>query len=648
MDKEAGDFGLHGLAWRLGAWILGTVGVVYLATLLYSNWLSRAVMLEAAEREAVEMTRAEIGKIQSVLRAVEGSTQFLAAVIELLDPDETELSRSLSSLVAGDDRIYGSAAAFVPFGFDAERERFAPYYFMDPSGTMTSADLANDSYRYWEKDWYVDAAAAEAPRWSEPYIDEGGGDAWMVTYSAPFLRASGEAEELRGIATADVSLDWLHEQVRGIRVGQTGYGVILSEAGRVISHPDENLMRRRETALEVDSSERAPEAEAIVARMLRGESGFQPFTDRYLGKRTRLTFAPVGHAGWSLAIVYPEDELLADVRRTLIHQLLLLVAGLAILVFVVFHLSRRLTLPIQALAEGAEAIAKGELDAVLPKATSADEIGALTTSFQNMRDSLKTYIKDLKETTAAKQKLESGLEIARNIQRDMLPKGGLGGKDARFELSATLVPARHVGGDLFYHFLRDGSVAFLVGDVSGKGIPAALFMARAKTLFETIAVGAPSVSEALSLVNGHLAAENDAGMFLTVFAGVFEPTTGILRCASGGHDAPALIPGDGSAARFLDIEGGPLIGLLPVADCPNNTVTLAPGDAIVISTDGVSEARNVDDDFFTEERLLETVTGRHGQSAAETTAHVMAAVSQFALGAEQSDDITIMTLRYLG
>ncbi len=264
-----------------------------------------------------------------------------------------------------------------------------------------------------------------------------------------------------------------------------------------------------------------------------------------------------------------------------------------------------------------------------------------------MRDSLKTYIRDLKETTAAKQKLQSELEIAHNIQMDMLPKGGLGGDGERFELAATLVPARQVGGDLYYYYLMDdGRVAFLVGDVSGKGVPAALFMARTKTLFETIARSACSVGEALSLVNKSLVAENEAGMFVTVFAGVFDPNTGKLLCAAGGHDAPALIPGDGSAPRFLEIDGGPIIGLLPVAECPTNELTLAPDDAIVISTDGVFEARNIEDEFFSEERLLEVVLGKKGRPATEVTDEMLAAVKQFAGDAEQSDDITIMTLRY--
>jgi sigma-B regulation protein RsbU (phosphoserine phosphatase) len=641
------NLGFRSLTWRLTIWILATVVLVYLGTLAYSNLLARDMMLDAAEREAYAVTMAEVGEIQRVLRSVEESTQFLAAVLERLEPSEDKLHEALGAFAAGDERIYGSTAAYAPYGFDASTERFSPYYYVGTDGELAFTDLANASYRYWEQHWYTPLADGGEARWSEPYIDEGGGEAWMVTYSVPFFRNTDDGgREFRGVATADVSLDWLHEQVRGITVGETGYGVILSREGQVISHPDETLMRQ--LAVDGADRERLPEVDDIVASMMRGESGFQPFTDRYLGQRTRLTYAPVGHAGWSLAIIYPEDELFANLRATLLKQLGLLLAGLVLLVGVVVTLSRRLTQPIKELAAGAAQIATGDLDSELPHPRSGDEVGALTQSFRDMRDSLKTYIRDLKETTAAKQKLQSELQLAHNIQMDMLPKGGLGGGDERFELAATLVPARDVGGDLYYYFMDDGQVGLLVGDVSGKGIPAALFMARTKTLFETIARSAESVGDALSLVNDSLSADNDAGMFVTVFAGVFDPNTGRLVCAAGGHDAPVLIPGDGSPTRFLDIDGGPIIGLLPVAQCPNNEVSLAPGDAIVISTDGVFEARNIKEDFFSEERLLEVLNGKKDHAAIDVTEGLLKQVQQFAGDAEQSDDITIMTLRYKG
>jgi sigma-B regulation protein RsbU (phosphoserine phosphatase) len=171
-------------------------------------------------------------------------------------------------------------------------------------------------------------------------------------------------------------------------------------------------------------------------------------------------------------------------------------------------------------------------------------------------------------------------------------------------------------------------------------------MARTKTLFETIARNAGEVGEALAMVNQSLCRENEAGMFVTVFAGVFDPSTGKLRCAAGGHDPPALLPGNGTAPRFLDIEGGPLLGLLDEAEYPTHEVELSSKDSIVITTDGVSEARDATGDFFGEERLLSCLTNMGGAGASEISEKLLVAVRDYAGNAPQSDDITIMTLRY--
>jgi sigma-B regulation protein RsbU (phosphoserine phosphatase) len=553
------------------------------------------------------------------------------------------MEQILRAFVAGNSKIYGSTAAFVPYGYRPSMERFSPYCHRQDEEIVFS-DLADDSYRYWEWDWYTEVEESEESRWTEPYVDdEVGGNVLMVTYSVPFFHETGGERKLRGVVTADLSLGWLTDLVRSKRIGRTGYGVIISGKGQTIAHSDESVRQRRQAAGE----DMEPEVDEIVRRMLQRESGFRAFDDRVLGKRTRLTYAPLEMAGWSLAVVYPEDELMEEVDSLFAKQIALLVLGLAVLVGVVMFLSRHLTQPIKALASSAGRIATGDLDTDLPTVSSRDEIGALARAFHHMRDSLKNNIRDLQITTAAKERLESELAIARKIQMDMLPEGEIGGgENDAFELSAKLVPARAVGGDLYYHLRADGRLYFLVGDVSGKGVPAALFMARTKTLFETISVREGDVGAALTEVNKSLCKENEAGMFVTVIAGVLDTSTGELVCAAGGHDPPALIPGREGKPRFVEIDGGPVLGLLEGLDFPTNRLMLAPGDTVVLYTDGVPEALNEDEDFFTGERLLEVLSRLGPSEASRISDTVMSAVKDFAGKAQQSDDITVMALRY--
>jgi sigma-B regulation protein RsbU (phosphoserine phosphatase) len=461
----------------------------------------------------------------------------------------------------------------------------------------------------------------------------GGGEVAMVTWSVPFHAPDGA---IRGVVTSDLRLRWLDDLVRQLELGRTGVGLIVSRSQRVIAASDRDVADRidaSEGVLEELAPEERVRYRPIVDRMLAGDSGFESV--ELGGRRYRLTFRPIGHAGWSMAGLYPEDELFQEVGWVRTVQAGLSVGGLGLLALVVVVLTRRLTRPLGALARSADEMATGGLDAILPPVETRDEIGRLTRAFHDMRDSLKTYIRDLKETTAAKERLEGELKVARRIQADMLPKPTAGGPDEGYELAATLIPARAVGGDLF-----------VVGDVSGKGVPAALFMARTKTLFEALATRDADPAAILAAANHNLCAENEAGMFVTAVCGMLDVTTGELTFALAGHDPPILVPAEG-APEPLQVEGGRVLGLIEGSDYPVNRLRLGHRDAIVMFTDGVSEAQNIDGGFFEIDRIVETIERHRHEDVPAVTGALLEAVRDFAGEAPQSDDITLMTLRYL-
>jgi sigma-B regulation protein RsbU (phosphoserine phosphatase) len=633
--------GFRSLTARLIVWTLLAVGGVYAATVTVSNAIARRTAMAAAEREAVNEAEAAVSRVEDLLHSVEERTLALGEALSVLGPREAEVDPLLRRFVQGNRDLYGAAIAWAP-GPRAERRALYYHWAAEGGSRLEAADLASEGYRYWERAWFKDPLAAGGPLWTEPYRDEGGGEVSMVTFAVPF---SGPGGAPAGVVTADVRLQRLDSIVKAIELGRKGFGLVLSRSGVVIA-----ASRRRESAasgtvLQQARVENRARLEPIVKSMLSGEKGFARV--ELEGVPFRLTYRPLSRAGWSLAALYPEDELLDEVAWLRTVQGLLALGGLALLALVVVVLSRRITRPLAGLAASAGRIARGDLDAPLPPVESRDEVGTLARAFHDMRDSLKEYIRNLQETTAAKERLEGELKVARRIQADMLPRPVAGGRDEGFELGATLVSARTVGGDLFDHF-RDGSrVFFLVGDVSGKGIAAALFMARAKTVFETVASREADPAALLATVNRSLCRDNDAGMFVTAVAGVLDLASGDLAFAVAGHEPPVLVSADG-APELASVVGGRVLGLIEASEFPVNRLRLGKGDAVVLYTDGVSEAQDAGGGFFGLERLVAATAGLRHEAAPALTNGVLAAVRAFAGGAPQSDDITILTLRYLG
>lgn len=634
------DRGFKSLTTRLIFWILVLGGGVTAATFVVVQRLSRDMAVRGAEREAVRATEAAVNQTEEVLRSIEEGTRVLAVMLETTSPEAGQIEELLRRFVTGNPHVYGSAAAFARQAFSPARERFAPYLHRRAAGAseMAAADLATPTYRYWERDWYLEPTLSRQPRWSEPYFDEGGGNVTMVTYSVPVF---GPAAEVRAVVTADVDLAWVARLARHLRVGRSGYAILLSREGRLLAHPElSDASSSFVNQLDPDVRRRV---EPFVGRMLSGGSGFEPL--HVPGGAFRLTYARVEPAGWSLGMVYPEKELMEGVTRLQALQATLGVIGLAALAAVVVALSRRLTAPLRVLAQKARIISEGDLDVPLPEVRSRDELGALSSAFDEMRRSLKVHIEELQNATARRERAESELRTARRIQMAMLPKAAAGGPGEAYALAARLVPARAIGGDLYDHFVRDGKVYFLVADVSGKGVPAALFMARAKALFEAAAAYEVEPATILRHLNEGLCRENEEGMYVTAVCGILDGGTGELALAVAGHDPP-LHAGGGRSPRPLDIDGGPVLGLMPDAVFPTTRVRLSQGEEVVLFTDGVTDARDPSDGMFGQERLQEAVGSAAAEGAHAVTLAVLSVVEGFAAGAAQADDITILTLQH--
>jgi phosphoserine phosphatase RsbU/P len=339
----------------------------------------------------------------------------------------------------------------------------------------------------------------------------------------------------------------------------------------------------------------------------------------------------------------------ADIRF-LNHTVLLIgAAGFSVLFVLVVGISRTITRPLQSLLGTTAEIAKGNLDVSLPRVRINDEVGQLSRSVDTMRLALKEYITNLTETTKAKERIESELKIARNIQMNFLPKHFPPFPDRHeFDIFAMLESAKHVGGDLYDFFLLDGDhLFFSVGDVSDKGVPAALFMAVTKTLMKGIAEQGLTPADVLDRVNAELCQGNDAAMFVTVACGMLDITTGELVYSNAGHNPPVLLRA-GGAPEMLPVPPGLVLGVMEEATYATRTIRLTPGDRLLLYTDGVTEAMDAGQRLFSDERLLGEMAGLAAAEPRRMVERIMAAVHAHAGGTPQSDDITLLALQYKG
>ena len=294
-------------------------------------------------------------------------------------------------------------------------------------------------------------------------------------------------------------------------------------------------------------------------------------------------------------------------------------------------------------------LGRGELDGHLPQIETRDEIGVLAHSISVMRDNLKSYINELTEVVAAREKTENELEIAHDIQMDMVPRDfPLFDVNMGVDLYAHLIPARGVGGDLYDAFsLDDESIFFTVGDVSGKGVPAALMMARTVTLIRSLARQNTEPHMILEQANSELARNNERCMFVTLICGVLNCRSGNLKYANAGHNFPVFVNGDGNSS-LLEKDASMPLALMEDSKYETLDMNLSTDDKFVLYSDGVTEAFNIEREQFGEERLLQSASQDSTRTAEYLVEEIICDVKDYAAEAEQSDDIVVLTIRWLG
>ena len=392
---------------------------------------------------------------------------------------------------------------------------------------------------------------------------------------------------------------------------------------------------------------------------LNGETGTQIFPD-YRGVSVLSSYKPLNISDVNWAIMSEIDEAEAFkyvhyLKKNVIVLLVVLIIGILIISLL---FSRTLTRPLKTLSRYTEELSRRDftssdscsfLDELLTVARRGDEVGELAQAFQRMETELETSIENLKNTTTVKERMESELNIGRKIQMSMIPLTFPPFPDRReFSIYATLQPAREVGGDFYdFFFIDENRFCLCIGDVSGKGVPAALFMAVTKTLIKSRATDDFSTASIITHVNDELSRDNEAYMFVTIFMGILDIKTGALVYTNAGHNPPYIIREDDSIER-LDQKHGPVVGAMDGLAYKEDKTNLTRGDMLLLYTDGITEAMDPAKNLFSEKRLAELLSSQKHKSAEEVVQSTVIEVKRFEDGMDQADDITVLGAQYFG
>ena len=625
------------IARRLSRYVLLISASMLLITVILLGIFGRRAIIRITTEVAEKEVDLVAGNIDMMISEVELAVGNVDWFVQRGSRQEKFIYDATRELVMSNPSIIGSAVAFEPYYFRGRRW-FAPYTYIEKqTGEMHTIQMGNADYDYPTMDWYRVPKLYDKPVWSEPYFDEGGGHRRMATYSLPLRDTTGV---FFGILTSDISLEGLSVRLKKITPYWDSYAVLVSARGTYIVHPDSSKVLKY-SIFDTVSQMSDTTALAIAQNMLNGKKGSVRFrgdrNEDYFGVYRPLT------NGWSILLVNSYESVFFYLHVFNFIMALISILGLIGLYIGCRKVVRRQMMPVVEFTQSAMNMAKGNFKARLPEVKRGEELQKLRDSLAYMQQSLNEYIAELKSTTASNERYESELTIARDIQMSMLPQNFPDNRpDCDFY--AMVQPAKEVGGDL-YDFLYVGDrLFFLVGDVSGKGVPAALFMSITRSAFRFIGALGLTMDEVVSRVNDCLCDGNKNEMFVTLFAGCLNTSTGVMDFCNAGHNPIVVVGPDGSAS-FLRAKPNLAAGLFEHFPYEAEQIRLEHGSRLILYTDGVTEAERADKKQFGNQALLEWAGKLNPSASANaSTLDLYARVRHFAGDTEQNDDITIMSI----
>ena len=455
-----------------------------------------------------------------------------------------------------------------------------------------------------------------------------------IAYCQPIYN---EKQQACGVLKIDFPLKTITDIICSYKLFQSGNLFITDSQGHYIFHPDSKVLKTQTIMTHFSEGH----SEKITRKILRGESGA---TCIYLDQTKHyLYYTPIDLMGWRLGIICPYSNILHSSAKLYYLLFIILGLGLFFLFIGIINIVRRLSSPLDELAFFARRLAEGQFNIELPTPKCSKEIQELYDSFHYLQLNLNNYIERLKMTTAEKEQLNSEMRLARRIQQRFLPKSIT--LPSHIQLAAELRQCREVGGDLYEFFLIGRLLYFAIGDVSGKGTPAALYMASICKLFHYVASHYPSTAAICNIINKHMCDDGEDDMYVTMFLGILDIDTGTMTFTNAGHPYPIIIHENGETG-FLDKYPDVPIGVLEDHIFNEHTYTFPENTTLLFYTDGITEAENVFGQFYGQEKMIRSIRSDIEKTPTVLIESILKDICRHIDKGKQSDDLTLLAIHY--
>ncbi len=632
------------LSVRVSLWVVFFAAVIFNVALGFLFYQAREAVQQEAVNRAMQILDKTSLRVDSILNRVEVASNMTKWLVERHPGKADSMYVYSHGMLQNNPDFYNCSIAFEPYYFQ-DKGRYFSAYTKHIGDSLRTIQGGSDIYQYFFADWYLMPQLLGKPCWTEPYmdLDVPTNTSEMVTSYCQTI--NDRQGQVIGVINTSLSISWLSQNISALRPYPNSYSIMIGRGGTYFVHPDTTKITRQtiftQTIEQPDTA-----ITALGYAMTHGEEGVKQMSLN--GEDCYVFYKPLGQTGCSMAIVCPESDIFGGFDRLRNSVRAIVLIGLLLMLYLFIRIITRELQPLRRLAYEAETIASGQFDVPLPDFQRIDEIGQLSHSFGNMQQSLVKYIDELKNTTAQKASIERDLQVASGIQMGMLPEKFPTREDRDdVQLYASLTPAKEVGGDLFDFYFRDEKLFFCIGDVSGKGVPASLFMAVTRSTFRTVSAHESMPDRIVTQMNKTIADMNKNLMFVTLFVGVLDLPTGRMYFCNAGHDAPLLV---GAGVGELACDANIPVGFMPSWKYSLQETQIFTGTTILLFTDGLTEAMDANKDQFQMERVNDVAfqaLSEQLQEPRELIGRMTEAVHQFVGDAEQSDDLTMMAIQYI-